>query len=195
MKSLRNLALVAAALLLLAGNAWPQVTVAGVKYEETGDVRGAKVQLNGAGVRYKAVFKVYALGLYLTRKAGSPEEVIAAPGPKRISLVMLREIESAELGKLFTRSVEDNMTRSEFSKIIPGLVRMGQVFADQRKLVAGDTLMIDWIPGTGTVVTIKGVVQGEPFKEPEFFNAMLSIWLGKSPADWKLKDAMLGRPA
>ena len=195
MKSLRNLALVAAALLLLAGNAWPQVTVAGVKYEETGDVRGAKVQLNGAGVRYKAVFKVYTLGLYLTRKAGSPEEVIAAPGPKRISLVMLREIESAELGKLFTRSVEDNMTRSEFSKIIPGLVRMGQVFADQRKLVAGDTLMIDWIPGTGTVVTIKGVVQGEPFKEPEFFNAMLSIWLGKSPADWKLEDAMLGRPA
>jgi hypothetical protein len=55
--------------------------------------------------------------------------------------------------------------------------------------------MIDWVPGTGTMVIVKGVPQGEPFKEPEFFNALLRIWLGPSPADWKLKDALLGRPA
>ena len=53
--------------------------------------------------------------------------------------------------------------------------------------------MIDWIPGTGTVLTVKGQVQGEPFKEPEFFNALLGIWLGPQPADWKLKDALLGK--
>ncbi len=54
--------------------------------------------------------------------------------------------------------------------------------------------MIDWVPGTGTVITVKGVPQGEPFKEPEFFNALLRIWLGPNPADWKLKDALLGQP-
>jgi hypothetical protein len=42
---------------------------------------------------------------------------------------------------------------------------------------------------------LKGVQQGEPFKEPEFFAAMLRIWLGPNPADWKLKDALLGKPA
>ena len=36
---------------------------------------------------------------------------------------------------------------------------------------------------------------GEPFKEPEFFNALLGIWLGNAPADWKLKDALLGKTA
>ena len=46
-----------------------------------------------------------------------------------------------------------------------------------------------------TVITVKGVQQGEPFKEPEFFNALLRIWLGPNPADWKLKDALLGKPA
>ena len=42
------------------------------------------------------------------------------------------------------------------------------------------------------VVTAKGKVQGEPFKEPEFFRAMMLIWFGASPADYMLKDAMLG---
>ena len=42
---------------------------------------------------------------------------------------------------------------------------------------------------------VKGVPQGEPFKEPEFFNALLRIWLGPTPADWKLKDALLGKAA
>jgi hypothetical protein len=41
-------------------------------------------------------------------------------------------------------------------------------------------------------VTVKGVVQGEPFVEPDFFKALMSIWLGSVPADYKLKDNLLG---
>ena len=36
-------------------------------------------------------------------------------------------------------------------------------------------------------------VQGEPVKEPEFFSALMRIWLGRSPADAMLKDALLGK--
>jgi hypothetical protein len=43
------------------------------------------------------------------------------------------------------------------------------------------------------VLTIKGKVEGEPFLEPEFFNALMRIWLGNKPADWQLKDALLGK--
>ena len=39
-----------------------QIDVAGVKLDDTIDLRGSKLQLNGAGVRYKAVFKVYTAG-------------------------------------------------------------------------------------------------------------------------------------
>jgi hypothetical protein len=169
------------------------VTVSGVKYEDTADVRGSKVQLNGAGTRYKTIIKVYTAGLYLTRKATTPEEVTASPGAKRMHIVMLRDIDSSELGKLFTRGVEENMSKADFSKLVPGLLRMSQIFSDQKKLVAGDAFTVDWIPGTGTIVSVKGVPQGEPFKEPEFYHAMMGIWLGKLPADWKLKDALLGR--
>jgi hypothetical protein len=148
--------------------------------------------LNGAGVRYKAVFKVYSAGLYLPKKATTAEETLTMGGAKRISITMLRDIDSNELGKLFTRGVEDNAPRAEMSKLIPGLLRMGQIFSDQKKLVAGDNFIFEWVPGTGGVLTVKGKPQGEPFKEPEFYAALLRIWLGPNPADWKLKDALLG---
>ena len=181
---------------ILAGSAWSQaVTVADVKYEPTQTLGDSTVQLNGAGVRYKAVFKVYTAGLYLEKKASTPQEVASQRGPKRLSITMLREIDSTELGKLFSRGMEDNMDRAAFSRIVPGVLRMSQIFSDHKKLQAGDQFMIDWIPGTGTVITVKGKVQGEPFKEPEFFNALMGIWLGNLPADFKLKDALLGKPA
>ena len=185
----------AAAATFLVSGALAQVTVSGVRFDENVDVKGTKAHLNGAGVRYKAIFKVYAAGLYLTRKAGTTEEVLAAPGAKRLTVTMLRDIDSSELGKLFSRGIEDNMERAAFSKLIPGVMRMSQIFSDNKKLASGETFSIDWIPGTGTVVMLRGVPQGEPFKEPEFYNAMLRIWLGPNPADWKLKDALLGKPA
>lgn len=169
------------------------VDMAGVKFEDTIDQRGSKLVLNGAGVRYKAVFKVYSAGLYLPKKTNSPEEALSMAGAKRISITMLRDIDSNELGKLFTRGVEDNAPKTEMSKLIPGLIRMGQIFSDQKKLVAGDSFTFEWVPGTGGVLTVKGKVQGESFKEAEFFIALLRIWLGPVPADYKLKEALLGK--
>lgn len=171
------------------------VEIAGVKLEDPIDLRGTTLQLNGAGIRYKAVFKVYVAGLYLGKKSSTPEEVAAASGPKRLTITLLREIDSNELGKAFTKGFEENTPRSELGKVIPSLVRMGQIFSDQKKLLAGENFTIDWIPGTGTIITVKGKPQGEPFKEPEFFNALMRIWLGPHPADWKLKDALIGKSA
>lgn len=184
------------AVALLATSGWAAtVEVAGVKLEDSLDVQGSKLQLNGAGVRTKVIFKVYVAGLYLNKKAATAEEVLAATGPKRMSLTMLRDIDAGELGKLFTKGVEDNTAKGEISKLIPGLVRMGQLFADQKNLKSGDNVLIDWVPGTGTTLTINGKLQPDPFKEPEFFNALMRIWFGDKPADASLKEALLGKPA
>ncbi|MGJ7511664.1 chalcone isomerase family protein [Variovorax sp. GT1P44] len=188
----RVIALSTLALASFAASA-TQIDVAGVKLDEAIDLKGSKLQLNGAGVRYKAVFKVYTAGLYLGTKAGTPEEVLAAPGPKRIAITMLRDIDANELGKLFTRGVEDNSPKGEMSQLIPGLLRMSQVFSEQKQLKAGDSFTVDWLPGTGTSIAVRGVPQGDPIKEQAFFNALVRIWLGPNPADWKLKDALLGK--
>ncbi len=194
MKTLEKWFVTASLCMAAASLSAATIDVAGVKLEDTASLGNANLQLNGAGVRYKAIFKVYTAGLYLGKKASTPEEVLAAPGPKRMSITMLREIDSAELGKLFSRGIEDNMDKAAFSKVIPGVMRMSQIFSDYKKLVPGDNFLIDYIPGTGTIITVKGKPQGEPFKEPEFFNALMVIWLGKNPADSRLKDALLGKP-
>ena len=191
----RTLALVAVAAALI----WPlassaQTTdIAGVKFPNTLQVGNAKLQLNGAGVRYKVVFKVYAAALYLADKAGTPEAVLAASGPRHLQIVMLREIDANELGKLFTKGMELNAPREEFSKSINGILRMSDIFSSRKKLLAGDSFSVEWVPGTGTVIAVNGKVEGLPIKEPEFYSALMKIWLGKSPADTQLKEALLGK--
>ena len=167
--------------------------IAGVKLENPIDLRGTALQLNGAGIRYKAIFKVYVAGLYLGKKAGTPQEAYAAPGPKRLSITLLRDIDSDTLNKSMTEGFDNNTPADEVARLTPGLVRILQAFADQKKLHAGDNFTIDWIPDTGTILSIKGVPQGEPMKGNDLFNALIRLWLGPRPADTKLKDTLLGK--
>lgn len=168
------------------------VEIAGMKVSESAEVAGAGLELNGSGIRYKGPFKVYLAALYLNKKVATPEAVYAASGPKRVVLTMLRDVESGELGRLFIRSIQDNTPRNDLLKVLPALPRMGEIFAEQKSLASGDSITIDWVPGTGTVISAKGKVLGQPSKDPEFFHAMLAIWIGKAPVDWALKDALLG---
>jgi hypothetical protein len=169
--------------------------VSGVKFSNKITVGATALQINGAGTRYKAVFKVYSAALYLPAKAATPEAVLAAPGPKRMHIVMLREIDANELGKLFTRGMQDNSSREEFTKAISGTIRLGEMFAAKKRLAAGEQFTVDFVPGQGTIITVNGQVQGEPVKEPEFFSALMRIWLGRNPADALLKEALLGKTA
>jgi hypothetical protein len=70
------------------GPARAQTTeVSGVKFNNQVTVAATALQLNGAGTRYKAIFKVYSAALYLPAKAGTAEAVLAASGPKRMHVV------------------------------------------------------------------------------------------------------------
>lgn len=178
----------------LAASAQQAVEVAGVRFPPTVSTGGATLPLNGAGLRTRFVVKVYAAGLYLAAKAQTPEAVLSAPGPKRLHVVMLRDIDGNDLGRLFTRGMQDNSTREDFGKSIPGTLRMAELFSVKKRLAQGEHFSVEWLPGQGTQILLNGRPQGEPVKEPEFFNALLRIWLGPNPADPALKDALLGLP-
>lgn len=182
----------ALALLLGAASFASTIEIAGVKVEDSATVAGTKLLLNGAGIRYKGPFKVYVAELYAPKKFASLDELIAMPGPKRMVLVMTRDIDAGPFGKLLTRGMEDNNPKHEMSKLIPGLIKMSDIFTANKNFLPGETIVMDWIPGTGLVIFARGKVQSEPFKEPEFFKALMGIWLGPQPAYWKLKENLLG---
>lgn len=182
---------------LMAGHAGAanvdSLQVSEVSYPRSIDLAGQSLRLNGAGTRYKAIFQVYTAGLYLRSKAASTEEVLRLDGAKRISLTMLREIDAEEMGLLFIKGIKANTSNEDYGAIVGSVLRMSHVFSNYKRLKRGDTVTIDWLPGQGAVIRVRGESAGEPFVEPAFYAAMLRIWLGRDPADDKLKQALLGQ--
>ena len=150
------------------------------------------MQLNGAGTRYRVVFKIYDLALYTSKKVTTPEELLALPGPKRLSFVALREIPGTDLGVAFIKGLQANATKEQIQKHTGSSTRLIDIFSGQTKLMPGDTFAMDFVPGSGTTFHIAGKAQGAPVGDAEFFGMVLKIWVGSSPVDSQLKDALLG---
>ncbi len=186
------LTLASSALLAAAGAVGAQtVDLAGAKFEPQVQVAGKTMGLNGAGIRYKAVFKVYAIGMYLPAKAATAKAAIEQPGPKRVHVVMLRDVNGAELGKNFAHHFEDNAAREDFTTSINQIFRFGELFATRKMLKAGESFTLDWVPGTGTVVSINGVPQGEPYSGFGFYSGMMKLWIGDRDSA-SVRAALLG---
>jgi hypothetical protein len=185
--------LTAAALLSLALFAPAHaVEVQGVKLEDSVQVGGKNLVLNGAGARIKAVFKIYSMGLYLSEKKATPADVLAAPGPKRFKIVLLRELTGEEFGSAFLAGINKNLEKDEKSKYVNQLVKFGEMFDTIGGLKKGDVVIGDWVPGTGLLLTLNGKRIIDPIPEQGFYNAILRIWIGNSPADHLLKPLLLG---
>jgi hypothetical protein len=185
-------ALAATGAALLHPLAWAQSKIADVVYPNDVTVGGQKLLLNGLGMRFRFGFRGYTAALYTPNKVTKNEEVINPKLPKRMHLVAQRDLKGDDLGKLFTRGMEENMAKEDFSKIINGVIRMGNIFAEGKQFNKGESIIVDNIPGTGLVTNFRGKQQGEPIKEPEFAENFFKIWFGKKPADEALRVALLG---
>ena len=192
MKALKTLATGAALALAIALPAAAAVDVNGIKFEDINKVGGKDLKLNGAGMRTKLVIKVYAAGLYLTEKSKNVADILKMEGPRRVTLVMARDISSEDLGKAFMDGINENLDKAEKAKIVGQIGKFGEMFASVDQIRKGDVLHMDWIPGTGTVCELNGKRIGEPAADINFYNAVLRIWLGEKPADRSLKPMLLG---
>jgi hypothetical protein len=166
--------------------------VAGVKIDDTLKVGGVDLKLNGAGVRVKAVFKVYVAGLYLTEKKNNLNDIMALNGPKRIQLTMMRSVTAEQFGNSFMDGLNHNNTKAEKTKIVNQMLKFGEMFASIPELQKGDVITVDWIPNVGSVTQLNGKKTADPFPDVAFFNALMKIWLGEQPAYAPLKNQMLG---
>jgi hypothetical protein len=163
------------------------------KFEPMLQVQGTPLLLNGAGTRFKAIFKVYDLGLYTSKKVGTPEELIALAGPKRLQFTALRDLPGTDLGRLFIKGMSENSPKEMVQKHTLSATRLIEIFSGRSKMAAGETFAMEFVPGKGTTFYIMGQPQGEPVGDAEFFAMVLKIWVGDAPADHLLKAALLGR--
>lgn len=186
---LRLLLLLAALLVLtpaLARN------VEGIRFDDNATVAGQELKLNGAGIRFKAIVKVYAAGLYLTERCTSLAEVLDVGGARRVRIVLMRDVSREDFRHAVLDGMQKNNERRVRTRLAPQLARLSELLGVGMDLKTGDVLIADWIPGVGTVFLLNGQKFGEPLPDLVFFNALLKIWLGGNPVDAGLKRLMLG---
>ena len=70
-----------------------EVVIEGARYETSVVLAGERLELNGVGVRKRFLFDIYAGGLYVPKRAARAEDLINQPGPKRVALRFLREVD------------------------------------------------------------------------------------------------------
>jgi Chalcone isomerase-like len=164
----------------------------GVKFEPTAQVGGAALQLNGAGVRTRAIFKVYAAGLYVPQKANTAAALLAQRGPRRLSLTMLRNVDADSFAGPLNEGLRNNHTEAQVAAFKPQIDVMNAALKAIDEAKKGDVLHFEYVPDSGTRITVNGQQKGANIPGEEFFTAMLRIWLGDKPADGDLKKGLLG---
>ena len=154
---------------------------------------GPEVVLNGAGVRHKLVFaKVYVGSLYLTRKMDTRGAILADPGPKRVSMHILSDqVTAHDLIASMNNALAANLLPHELALLEKRIRDLNRMMSSIKVIKRGSVVFLDYLPGTGTRVTVNGE---EKITIPgaDFFPAMLQIWIGLTPVDGRLRDAMLG---
>jgi len=165
--------------------------VVGVHYLQAIKIEGNSLTLNGSGVSYRAVAKLYTVGLYVPQKSSQADAIFGNAGPKQLRFVMLQGMRVDELGKVITKGIENNSSREEFFKLIPSIRTMGEQFSRIKRLNPGDVFAIEYLPKRGTMFFVNGQPAGLPLDDGLFFPAILRTWLGQRPVTQDLKDALL----
>src|SRR5262245_6879986 len=105
--------------LLLLLVAFPSFSaeIAGIKIEDKEKIGNSDLLLNGGGLRKRAFFNVYVIGLYLPEKKTAAADVIGAAGAKRVAIHMLRDVGADQFSDALMDGMKDNHSEVEMKSL------------------------------------------------------------------------------
>jgi hypothetical protein len=164
-------------------------TLNGVTMPETITVDAHTLTLNGMALRKKFIVKVYVAGLYLASRASSPEEILAADGPRRMVMHFISG--HGTKGKVcgaWNDGLKDN-TPGASAELKQQFAELCDMMVDIKN---GEELLLTYLPGSGTTIELAGVSRGTiPGKD--FADAVLRCWIGPEPGPGEgFKKGVLG---
>lgn len=166
-----------------------QTVVGDATLPNTLKMGGSDLVLNGAGMREKVVFDLYAGGLYLSKKSKNAQTIINADETMVIKLDIVSGLVSS---KKMVSAVDDGFDASmdgNTSSLDAKITKFKGFFSED--IVETNVFDIAYIKGKGTVV-YKGGKEIGTIEGLDFKKALFGIWLGSDPADDDLKEGMLG---
>lgn len=170
------------AALALAGS------LAGVTLPDTATVAGQTVTLNGMGLREKLTFDIYVGGLYLAHPTRDAKAAIAADEPKRIVMHFIyKEVTHEQLVETWQEGFAHQGAAAAARK-----ADLDRFLASMPATIGkGEQIVIDYAPGVGTTVTVKGKPVGTA-AGADFMKLIWTVFLGGHPPTEDLKEGMLG---
>jgi hypothetical protein len=149
--------------------------------------------LLGTGLRKKAFFKVYAIGLYVSDAAlqgplkahkGKPTlqaEIINGDFERTIQMKFLRDVSQDRIRGAFRETLE----QADKTKLEGFLSYFGET-------KEGQEYLLHWVAGGALEVTVAGVAK-PPITDKTFAGQVLGIWLGATPIQDDIKQGLVSR--
>lgn len=172
--------------LLLAGSALA-AEVGGVKLPDTLTVDGKVLKLNGAGIRKKAIFKVYVAALYVETPSKDAATLVSSSQIKSMRLHMLRNVEGAKISGAIAEGFELNSAVA-LPQLKARLDQLAKLIPDVKE---GEEIGLTWVTDKGTEVAVRGTAAGT-IEGRDFADALFAVWLGPNPVQDDLKVALSG---
>jgi hypothetical protein len=161
-----------------------------VSFPDEVTLAGNPCQLMGVGIRKKFFMDIYYGASYLHQPTRDPAQVAQSDQPKRVVLhVVYKQVDADK----WVEGWEEGFSKNTPNAGAALQEKMKQFIALFNEPVKkGEQVRFDYLPGTGTVVTIKdrerATIPGH-----DFMVALWSVWFGKSPPSESLKMEMLGK--
>ncbi len=197
-------AILLSVLVLFLASSVTALEIGGVTLPDTLKAGDTELLLNGAGLRKKFGFKVYAAGLYLTKKDTDNKSILEADAPMAIKKIWLRTAGEDKLNSVFFKSfaqvvnapeTKKYTAESDYGPATKDIVTF-MSWVSAKPTGKGHVWTYIYTPGKGTDVYVsdgtkeefKGTIEGIEFKK-----ALFSIWIAdKQAVGKKLKKNMLG---
>jgi long-chain acyl-CoA synthetase len=163
--------------------------IGGVKLDDKASVGSQELVLNGAGIRTRAIFKVYVGSLYLPAKTTTLEGVLAK-GPRRIQMNLLRDLSGDQLSDAVNDGLKESNAPADVDAVKGQTDQFIALLKSIGALKEGSVITLDFVDGAtriGFNGAAKGSVPGEAFNR-----ALTRIWVGDKPVQPDLRKAMLG---
>ncbi len=151
-----------------------------------------ELKLNGAALReLYLLVKSYVGALYLENPSSSAEEILAdnTTHKRMVFHVLMKKVGARRIASALQEALIVNISEAEHRELHDEIEQMLSYY--DGKLHRGEESVFDFIPGKGTVVTVKGVEKGV-IKGDLFFRALLSVWIGENPVNRDFKNDILG---
>lgn len=163
--------------------------IAGITLPERLETGKETLILNGAGIREKFYFDIYAVGLYLKKPCKNADKILKADETMAIRMHMVSDLVTPER---MSSNVNEGFVRSTGGKTGPikeRKDRMISVFKDGIK--DNDIYDLIYKPGSGVSIYKNGklfqTIPGLDFKK-----ALYGIWIAEPPLSDDLKKGLLG---